>query len=621
MEHKYVVEELLARGGYGQVVQARKMSTDAIVAIKVVRRDQYASGENEVKILKAIREYTGDKSTIVRLLEHFDHENQFCLAFEMLDMSLFDFIKMKYFSPLEVNEIRVIAQQMLVALNALKRMSVMHRDVKCDNIMLVNHTLLPLRVKLIDFGLSIRTYNMMNLKFKQPLSYRSPDVILNFSQNEAIDMWGLGCVLAFLFLGRHLFPARSEYETLSIMVTLLGQPDDLTLSYGFSTNIFFKCVREYCKDADLLCFINLLKQMLDMNPSRRITPNKALNHDFITMKHLCGGTDNPYVTASHRMMERCHETEPQVENTPSGSSQSAEESLHSDTNKADSSAQTPYSDGHQDSAKAPVGKAKIRTATTPNLPAPVQAKERKHAPLTKSAGVSRNTVPVKPGCRSEDRGIQKTGPSASTSRRTTVPSAAVGKKESFRTVKPKASTASKPPCVGGFCGTESSSSVSSTPINYFSGPCSNRNTCESSDGSNVITSSSSTKFCDQKQAQSESSTRTSRDSTAAAKGCPKNMPQRDPKKKTPASVLKTPASVFKTPASVLKTPASKDSDTKQRKKTVKFLPAITIIPDNTPTSPDVDSVADCTDNKDRKTNNKCKVVKFHPIATVINKQP
>ncbi|XP_035991028.1 homeodomain-interacting protein kinase 1-like [Fundulus heteroclitus] len=432
-KHKYVVEELLARGGYGQVVQARKMSTDAIVAIKVVRRDQYASGENEVKILKAIREYTGDKSTIVRLLEHFDHENQFCLAFEMLDMSLFDFIKMKYFSPLEVNEIRVIAQQMLVALNALKRMSVMHRDMKCDNIMLVNHTLLPLRVKLIDFGLSIRTYNIMNLKFKQPLSYRSPDVILNFSQNEAIDMWGLGCVLAFLFLGRHLFPARSEYETLSIMVTLLGQPDDLTLSYGFSTNIFFKCVRadfayawrlktaeEYCKDAneqipspnaacfnlsslddmqnmrpqatdplekaDLLCFINLLKQMLDMNPSRRITPNKALNHDFITMKHLCGGTDNPYVTASHRMMERCPEPEPQVENTPSGSSQSAEESLHSDTNKADSSAQTPYSDGHQDSAKAPVGKAKIRTATTPNLPAPVQAKERKHAPLTKSAG-------------------------------------------------------------------------------------------------------------------------------------------------------------------------------------------------------------------------------------------
>ncbi|MEQ2278112.1 hypothetical protein XENORESO_012767 [Xenotaenia resolanae] len=383
--NQYLVEDILGCGGYGQVVSCKKLGTDETVAIKVVKQSKYASGKNEMKILKAIREFKSDKSNIVCFLEHFDYQNQFCLALERLDINLHDFIKCKYFVPLDVNEIRVIAQQLLVALNVLKNMGVTHRDIKCDNIMLVDHVLQPLSVKLIDFGLSTRTYNLTNLRFKQPLSYRSPDVILDLPLDEAIDMWGLGCVLSFLYLGRHLFPSGSEYETLSVMIKLLGQPHDTLLTCAFSTDTFFKCVTgefthswllktadEYVKDsgeqivlrrgvysdlnslddlqnmrpqakdpfekADLLSFIDLLKQILDINPSRRITPINGLNHEFITMKHLSGATNSPYVTTSYKKMEKHPETEPEVgESTPPGPSQSqtAEESLDSGKNKAD----------------------------------------------------------------------------------------------------------------------------------------------------------------------------------------------------------------------------------------------------------------------------------------------
>uniref|UniRef100_A0A3B5MEY1 Protein kinase domain-containing protein n=1 Tax=Xiphophorus couchianus TaxID=32473 RepID=A0A3B5MEY1_9TELE len=301
----------------------------------------YDSGVNEMKIFKTLRQFKGGNTNIVKFLEHFEHNNHFCLAFEMLDINLYEYIRCRYFFPLDINEIRVLAQQLLVALKVLKELRVTHRDIKCDNIMLVDRASQPLRVKLIDFGLSTRTYSMRNYVFKQPLSYRSPDVILDFPLDEAIDMWGLGCVLAFLYLGRHLFPSRAEYETLSVMLKLLGKPHDTLLTFGLSTERFFKCVKgeftytwllktteEYYDDSgevvvlrpgvhsdlsclddlqkkrpeskdplekrDLLSFIDLLKKMLDMNPSRRIAPLKALNHEFITMAHLSADSSSPY---------------------------------------------------------------------------------------------------------------------------------------------------------------------------------------------------------------------------------------------------------------------------------------------------------------------------------------
>jgi len=44
---------------------------------------------------------------------------------------------------------------MAVAFAALKRVGVIHTDVKIDNIMMVDHARQPFRVKLIDFGLAI----------------------------------------------------------------------------------------------------------------------------------------------------------------------------------------------------------------------------------------------------------------------------------------------------------------------------------------------------------------------------------------------------------------------------------------------------------------------------------
>uniref|UniRef100_A0A8C6VWW8 Protein kinase domain-containing protein n=1 Tax=Nothobranchius furzeri TaxID=105023 RepID=A0A8C6VWW8_NOTFU len=119
----YIVEQVLGSGAYGAVARCRIQETNEVVALKITLT-QYDS---------------------------FLYQE-----FELLDKDLCEFVENKGGS-LKVAEIRAIAQQILVALSALKHLGITHADVKLDNIMLVNHKAQPFRVKLIDFGFACET--------------------------------------------------------------------------------------------------------------------------------------------------------------------------------------------------------------------------------------------------------------------------------------------------------------------------------------------------------------------------------------------------------------------------------------------------------------------------------
>uniref|UniRef100_A0A3Q3W3V0 Protein kinase domain-containing protein n=1 Tax=Mola mola TaxID=94237 RepID=A0A3Q3W3V0_MOLML len=186
------------------IVECKNVDSKEKMAVKIVERNLSAAAVKEVSILKNLRQLDENKNNLVRFVEHFQQKGCSCLVFEILDMSLYDFLKKRSFNPLRVSEMRVIAQQMLVALNALKSIGLIHGDIKPDNIMLVNHTAQPFKIKLIDFGLAHSASKITAGTKIQAVGYRAPEVMLGCPMNEAIDMWSLGCVLAFMYLGRHL---------------------------------------------------------------------------------------------------------------------------------------------------------------------------------------------------------------------------------------------------------------------------------------------------------------------------------------------------------------------------------------------------------------------------------
>nr|XP_057917982.1 homeodomain-interacting protein kinase 2-like isoform X2 [Doryrhamphus excisus] len=234
----YLVKDLIGEGSFGKVAQCVNLGTSQTVALKVLKTKSNVISKREIKMLDIVSVLDPVKKSIVRFIENFEHEGFTCLAFEMLDVSLFDFVK-KRKNALSVSEIRPIAHQLLTAFEALKGIGVIHADLKPDNIMLVNHSCEPFRVKLIDFGCSLHTSNVIPGMIIQPMGYRAPEVTLGLPISEQVDMWALGCVLTFLHIRQHLFATNCEYQMMRTIVQIRGQPADSLLLIGKHSQKYF----------------------------------------------------------------------------------------------------------------------------------------------------------------------------------------------------------------------------------------------------------------------------------------------------------------------------------------------------------------------------------------------
>lgn len=333
----YEVLEFIGRGTFGQVVKCLRKDSNELVAVKILKNHPHYArqGQVEIQILTHLSSESSDKHNFVKALECFKHHNHTCLVFEILEKNLFDYLKMNEFSPMPLNHIRPILQQVLTALIKLSELDVIHADIKPENIMLVNANLEPFRVKLIDFGSATYTSRALDNTYLQSRYYRAPEVILGVPFSEKIDIWSLGCVIAELFLGCPIYPGGCEFDQIRFITSTEGLPPKEMLDVGkksrqyfvppnsFSPNWRLKSEEEYSletgtrpkesrkykfkrlqdlmlfnatdavtdqdkfiEELDRYQFVELLRQMLCLDPNLRCAPNWCKTHEFVTMNHL-----------------------------------------------------------------------------------------------------------------------------------------------------------------------------------------------------------------------------------------------------------------------------------------------------------------------------------------------
>uniref|UniRef100_A0A3P9M2R1 Protein kinase domain-containing protein n=1 Tax=Oryzias latipes TaxID=8090 RepID=A0A3P9M2R1_ORYLA len=259
----YFVERFLGEGTFGKVAKCTNLSTNKEVAIKIIKNGFNKTAEDEIKALTEISKLDAHKYSLVKYVEWFHYNSHVCIVFEMLDQSLFDFMKDRSSLPLFLHEIRAIAWQLLISLKGLKSINLVHCDIKLDNIMLVNQVSEPFRVKLIDFGLASKTTDIQTGTRLQNICFRAPEVILGLPLDERLDMWTVGYVLALLYTGFYILPRDSEFNIIRRS----------------------KKSGEQVKDKlDLEQLIDLLKRMLEVDPNKRISPNDALRHPFFDLE-------------------------------------------------------------------------------------------------------------------------------------------------------------------------------------------------------------------------------------------------------------------------------------------------------------------------------------------------
>ncbi|KAF1390223.1 hypothetical protein PFLUV_G00055850 [Perca fluviatilis] len=111
----YKILKVLGQGRYGQVVKCFKRDTKETVAVKVLKRrySQYRD-KREVSMLEKLRCLDPDKSNIVRCHEWFHRIDRTFMVFEMLDISLHEYMYQRKPYPLPLNGIRTIIKDVRI---------------------------------------------------------------------------------------------------------------------------------------------------------------------------------------------------------------------------------------------------------------------------------------------------------------------------------------------------------------------------------------------------------------------------------------------------------------------------------------------------------------------------
>ncbi|KAI4813553.1 hypothetical protein KUCAC02_002791 [Chaenocephalus aceratus] len=110
------------------------------VAVKIVRNKECFRevGRSEVAVLEEINSLDDDITfACVRMLDWFEHDGHVCIVFELLGLSIFEFLRQNHFLPFNVEQIRHMAFQIFRAVCFLHRNKLTHTDLKPENILFV----------------------------------------------------------------------------------------------------------------------------------------------------------------------------------------------------------------------------------------------------------------------------------------------------------------------------------------------------------------------------------------------------------------------------------------------------------------------------------------------------
>ncbi|GAU28644.1 hypothetical protein TSUD_159250 [Trifolium subterraneum] len=280
----------VGRGAYGIVCAAVNAETREEVAIKKVGN----AFDNRIDAKRTLRE--------IKLLRHMDHENVIALkdiirppqtenfndvyiVYELMDTDLHQIIRSN--QPLTDDHCRLLR-----GLKYVHSANVLHRDLKPSNLLLNSNC----DLKIGDFGLA-RTTSETDFMTEYVVTrwYRAPELLLNCSEyTAAIDIWSVGCILGEIMTRQPLFPGKDYVHQLRLITELIGSPDDTSLGFLRSDNArrYLKQLPQYPRQQFAARFpnmspgaVDLLEKMLVFDPTRRITVDEALRHQYLAPLH------------------------------------------------------------------------------------------------------------------------------------------------------------------------------------------------------------------------------------------------------------------------------------------------------------------------------------------------
>ena len=227
---KYEVTGLVGLGGMGEVYRAVQSPLGREVAVKVIRaaantrQDRRRRFHREAEVIARL-----SHSSTVRLYDYFEEtDGSLFMVLELIrGHSLRD--ELRGGSRLAVERVARIALQVLGSLAEAHAMGVVHRDLKPDNLMLVQEQLVGERVKVLDFGIARIVDAAEPATGEQPVPrphetwdgvvvgsphYMAPEQARRERAGPQADLYALGAVMFELLSGRPPYAGATTPELL-----------------------------------------------------------------------------------------------------------------------------------------------------------------------------------------------------------------------------------------------------------------------------------------------------------------------------------------------------------------------------------------------------------------------
>lgn len=224
-------------------------------------------------------------------------------------MNLFDGI-IRQKKKLSLKDMQNIIKDILKCLLLLKNQSLVHCDLKPENIVLVDD--FTMRVKVIDFG-SASFLNNQSYDLLQTKPYRAPEICFGCNFDYSADIWSLGCVLYELMTFNVLFPYKTVQENLAKALSINHVYDFKMFQEGRRRKNYinnyglisippsergsdanqvevviplrgYDLFNEKNASKDTVFLMGFVNQCLVLDPSKRMKVEEALNHPFLKLK-------------------------------------------------------------------------------------------------------------------------------------------------------------------------------------------------------------------------------------------------------------------------------------------------------------------------------------------------
>lgn len=319
IKSRYEILRTLGEGTFGKVAECRDTrNNNEVIALKIIKNvDKYREAAKlEINVLKSINTWKGGgKHLCVGMDDFFDYHGHTCIAFEVLGLSVFDFLKNNNYAPYPLYQVRHMAYQLCSAVAFLHENHLTHTDLKPENILFLSSDfdvifnekkkkaykrVKKTNIRLIDFG-SATFDDEHHSTIVSTRHYRAPEVILELGWSQPCDVWSIGCIMFEFYTGYTLFQTHDNREHLAMMERILG-----TIPYRMArktkTGYFWhgrlewdpqtsagRYVREMCKPIHRYILdeseehrqlFDLIEKMLEFDPRHRIELSEALKHPF-----------------------------------------------------------------------------------------------------------------------------------------------------------------------------------------------------------------------------------------------------------------------------------------------------------------------------------------------------